>query len=133
VNINIPDNQEKGNFSPKSSLQSFFIPALIILVAIGAFGLGRLHKIEQARTPITIEYPTSTPATSFSTASSSLGAVTTAVPIRRVYVASRTGSSYYLPSCAGANRILEKNKVWFETKAEAEKAGYKPAANCKGI
>lgn len=49
------------------------------------------------------------------------------------YVASKTGTKYYLPWCGTANRIKEENKVWFATKAEAEAAGYEPAKNCKGI
>ena len=49
------------------------------------------------------------------------------------YVASKSGEKYHLPWCSGAQRIKEENKVWFKTKAEAEAAGYAPAANCKGI
>ncbi len=45
-------------------------------------------------------------------------------------VASKNGTKYYLPTCAGANRISEKNKVWFATIAAAVEAGYTPAANC---
>ncbi len=50
-----------------------------------------------------------------------------------VFVASKTGKAYYLPSCAASSRILEKNRVWFETRAAAEKAGYTPAKNCPGL
>ena len=49
------------------------------------------------------------------------------------YVASKSGSKYHLPRCGGAKQIKEENKVWFETKEEAEAAGYEPASNCKGI
>ncbi len=49
------------------------------------------------------------------------------------YVASKSGTKYHLPWCSGAKRITDANKVWFKTKEEAEKAGYQPAANCKGI
>lgn len=49
------------------------------------------------------------------------------------YVASKTGTKYYLPWCGTAGRIKEENKVWFVTKAEAEAAGYEPAKNCKGL
>lgn len=49
------------------------------------------------------------------------------------YVASKTGTKYYLPWCGTAKRIKEENKVWFASKAEAEAAGYEPAKNCKGI
>lgn len=49
------------------------------------------------------------------------------------YVASKTGTKYYLPWCGTAKRIKEENKVWFSSKAEAESAGYEPAKNCKGL
>lgn len=49
------------------------------------------------------------------------------------YVASKSGTKYHLPWCGSAKQIKEENKIWFATKAEAEAAGYTPAANCKGI
>jgi hypothetical protein len=49
------------------------------------------------------------------------------------YVASKTGTKYYLPWCGSVKRIKDENKVWFTSKAEAEAAGYEPAKNCKGI
>jgi len=49
------------------------------------------------------------------------------------YLASKTGTKYYLPWCGSAKRIKEENKVWFSSKAEAEAAGYEPAKNCKGL
>lgn len=48
-------------------------------------------------------------------------------------VASKSGTKYYLPSCAGAERISETNKVWFASPELAAAAGYAPAANCKGL
>lgn len=49
------------------------------------------------------------------------------------YVASKSGSAYHFPWCSGAKRIKEENKIYFNTKEEAEKAGYHPAGNCKGL
>lgn len=48
-------------------------------------------------------------------------------------VASKNGTKYYLPSCAGADRISAANKVRFASASAAVAAGYAPAANCKGI
>ena len=48
-------------------------------------------------------------------------------------VASKNGTKYYLPTCAGANRIAAANKIWFVSPAAAVAAGYAPAANCKGM
>lgn len=49
------------------------------------------------------------------------------------YVASRSGSFYYLPTCSGAKRIKEKNQVWFQSKDDAEARGLKPSASCPGL
>ena len=48
-------------------------------------------------------------------------------------VASKNGTKYYLPSCAGADKISDANKVWFVSVSAATVAGYAPAANCKGL
>ncbi len=53
--------------------------------------------------------------------------------IQGQYVGSRGGQTYHLPSCPGAKMIKEINKIWFQSKATAEQAGYKPAGNCPGI
>jgi len=49
------------------------------------------------------------------------------------FVASKSGTKYYLPSCAGADKISEANKIWFASAAAAQAAGYAPAANCGGL
>jgi hypothetical protein len=53
--------------------------------------------------------------------------------IKGSFVASKSGKAYHLPWCSGAKRIKEENKIWFQTKEEAEKAGYHPAGNCEGL
>ena len=45
-------------------------------------------------------------------------------------VASKSGTKYYFPSCAGASRISDANKVWFASVSVANTAGYSLAANC---
>jgi hypothetical protein len=49
------------------------------------------------------------------------------------FVASKNGTKYYLPSCAGVEKITDANKVWFASAAAAQAAGYTPATNCKGL
>jgi hypothetical protein len=61
-------------------------------------------------------------------------AVVDALPMTKgTYVASKSGSKYYLPACSGAKRIKDENKIWFATKQEAESAGYEAATTCKGL
>ncbi len=47
-----------------------------------------------------------------------------------IYVASKEGGKYHLPTCSMVTGIKPENKVTFKTKAEAEKAGYTPCAVC---
>lgn len=50
-----------------------------------------------------------------------------------VFVGSKNSTLYYLSWCSGANNISDKNKVYFSSRNEAEKKGYKPASSCKEI
>ena len=50
-----------------------------------------------------------------------------------IFVGSKNSSFYYLTWCSGVGRILEKNKVYFSSRSEAEKRGYKPASSCEEI
>tara|TARA_B100000508_G_scaffold60333_1_gene47083 strand:+ start:130886 stop:131230 length:345 start_codon:yes stop_codon:yes gene_type:complete len=49
------------------------------------------------------------------------------------FVGSISGTKYHLLHCSGAKRIKEENKVYFDTKEDAQLAGYAPAANCEGL
>lgn len=46
------------------------------------------------------------------------------------FLASINGKAYYPKDCAAANRIKEENRIWFDTREEAETQGYNPAQNC---
>ena len=46
------------------------------------------------------------------------------------YVASKNGKNYYHISCSGVGRINEENKIYFKTKDDAEKQGFKPSKTC---
>ena len=119
------------------------IVIVIVLVGFGGFGLGRLSKIEEGRGPAILDYGKSeTPNTraklgtgqansKLQNSNSQTATVITAK--EKLYVASVKGSRYHFPWCSGAGRIKEENKLWFSSKEEAEKAGYTPAKNCKGL
>jgi len=107
--------------------KDLILAAVIILVALISFGLGRLSKIEESRTPITIENLTGA-----IHQGESLDAIQ-GLPLEKSFVASKNGTKYHYPWCPGAQSIKEENKIWFSTKEEAEKAGYQPASNCKGL
>lgn len=111
-----------------------YVAALIFLVSLTSFGLGRLSVLWPKKEPITIEQPNverqKTNESSVGSLPSSLGI---SLSTKGKYVVSKSGKAYHLPWCPGALKIKEENKIWFQTKEEAEKAGYKPAGNCEGL
>lgn len=113
-----------------------FIAAIIFLVGLASFGLGRLSVLWPKKEPIRIEnyelgimnYGTTTTADNSNPNSKFI-----APNSRAKYVASKSGTRYHFPWCPGAQRIKEANKIWFEVKEDAEKAGFKAALNCPGL
>ena len=110
-----------------------YIVAIIILVGLSGFGLGRLSALAEGRLSVYIEGKESVQASVegavgeiFSDQEDSEGEV-------GLLVASKNGSKYHFPWCSGAQRMKEENKIWFDSAEEARAAGYMPAANCKGL
>ncbi len=141
--ISISDLVEKGkrlsNFRPtlRQLSDDLFLGLIIILVAFGSFGLGRLSKIEGAKTPIKIENAPEVTAETFT-----LGAETDTVATQQASVSasqaselvgSKNGTKYHYTWCSGAQRIAEANRIYFSSKTHAESRGYTPAVNCKGL
>ena len=115
----------------KENNRELYLTAVIILVATISFGLGRLSKIREEKTPITIENVATSTEIIANTTNSQRATLT--VDANKIFVASRNGKKYYYAWCDSSQKIKESNKVWFSTKEEAEKSGYEPAANCKGL
>ena len=110
------------------------LPLAILGVAGISFWLGYATKAEMAEaSPVEIQCPLeaymqNTPS-SQAIPSATKGTLTTPVPSGS-YVASKNGTKYYPPGCAGAKRILDANRVYFTSTVAAEKAGYTLAATC---
>ena len=104
-----------------------FYGLIVILVGLTSFGLGRVSVGTEVAsgTPAGLALVSAT--NSHTSSSSSVARQTSeATPL----VASKSGTRYHLITCPGAKQIKEENKVFFDSRAEAEAAGYKPAANC---
>ena len=116
----------------KTNNKELYLATIIILTAVISFGLGRLSKIREEKTPITIENVKENAETSESKPLLTSN-VDSGIKADKIFVASRNGKKYYYAWCESAKTIKEQNRIWFSTQAEAEKAGYQPAANCKGL
>jgi len=115
----------------KSNEKDLFIAIIIILVALISFGLGRLSKIRENKPLINIENLGAAAGDTRTLQGSETGQEASVQ--EGLLVGSKNGTKYHYPWCSGALRIKEENKVWFSSVEEAKKAGYTPAANCKGL
>ncbi len=123
----LTDISEKIKGIPDISPNIFAILAIFLSLLGGYFTfsiIGREQERERNLRVISANFPQSRQPTAVEGGD---------VIVKGNYVASRSGSFYYLPSCSGAKRIKEKNQVWFQTKEEAEVRGLKPSATCDGL
>ncbi len=123
---NIKEKLEKIN---SDNINNTIIVLIILFVGFISFGLGRLSALSEKKSPITVEGQSQT--SNIIKSKTSIPGVD--VNGERLYVASKKGTKYHYPWCGGAQRIKEANKIYFDTKEEAEAAGYSPAGNCKGL
>ncbi|MDP3785018.1 MAG: Ada metal-binding domain-containing protein [bacterium] len=108
-------------FLPKED--EIILVITIVLVALIGFGLGRLSVSKENKFPIRIQDSIQE--------ANVISSVKT--PKAALLVGSKNSRVYHFPWCSGAQRIKEENKIYFSSKEEAEKTGYKPAANCEGL
>jgi len=113
---------------------------ILLLLLAFVYALGIISSSEKNRSPVTISYPANALSSEQNvmtgTATDTKIIPTTVEPARVTsgyVVASKNGTKYHLPTCPGAATILPQNKIMFKNSIEAEKAGYSPAKNCKGL
>ena len=121
-----------------NKIKPFYNLLLLLVVASIFFALGRLSALEERHTPIKIEYPSNS-----QTASATQSFLVTPSPRTPLgegvvqgsgeVIGSKNGKKYYFPWCGTVKMIKSENQVKFSSIEEARKAGYTPAANCKGL
>ncbi|MDB5265155.1 MAG: protein of unknown function with transrane region [Parcubacteria group bacterium] len=140
--MSIPDLVGQGKAQLSRIPANVFIVSILVLSASASFGLGFLAGQDQAqagKSGVWVEdlfAGQQVQAVSEAAVASAPKPALTATPTPTgtgAYVASKSGEKYYLTTCSGVSRIKEENKVYFNTKAEAEAKGYEPAANCPGL
>lgn len=114
--------------------KDILIVLIVILVGLGSFELGRLSK--SGRSPgIKIKYPdqvTNQPANAFSASSdASYNDPESASANTGSFFASKRGKKYYPLGCPAGSTLKEENKIWFETREEAEATGYELSSSCE--
>ncbi|MCU0660365.1 MAG: hypothetical protein MUD00_02010 [Candidatus Pacebacteria bacterium] len=108
---------------------------IILVLAIGAFGLGRLSKTSSEGNGILLRYSDekiqNTVETWDTTQSKENRQNISSAMHTSALFASKNGTKYYTNACSGALRIKEENKIFFGSEAEAREAGYEKSATCK--
>ena len=117
---NIHEWWQKIKILTDGAIAEWGLLAIVLLVGLASFGLGRLSALEAVMPPLSIEEApgASKPSALF---------------MGGLLVASRSGTVYYYPWCTGAGKILPVNQVWFPSEKAAQAAGYKPAKACPGL
>lgn len=106
---------------------AFFFTILILLVGVSSFGLGRMSVLDT--TDIYPNNNLSQVANISDSENNSQKINSEAVQV----VVSKNGTKYYALWCSGVSKIKEENKVYYNSPAEAQAAGYTLAANCEGL
>ncbi len=109
--------------------------ALLLAVALSSYGLGSLSAVSNAKAQVVLGTWQETPVSEVKNSKISEIPASTVYDrhVARRVVASKSGKAYHLLDCPGARQIAEVNKVFFESEADAQKAGYTPAKTCKGL
>ncbi len=132
----VSDTLGKVNSWLAEHKEDLFIAALIFFTGMAGFGLGRLSAVWPVKEPITVMENYELRSKNYGTKSTA-SVVRNPTPVIRnsqgQFVASKNGTAYHYPWCPGAQKIKEENKVWFQSREEAEAKGYKPAGNCEGL
>lgn len=104
------------------------IVTVLLLSSAMSFGLGILTGKQLGQGGVVVE--------TLPLAAVAVQSTSTSKPLTTFHgqvVASKNGSKYYLPSCAGAKRLSNAHKIWFSSVAKAKAHGYTPATRCKGL
>ncbi len=107
--------------------KDILIITIVVLVGLASFGLGRLSK--EGSGGLKVEY-TGQSANAIS-AEEGLPQVVKSSSGEGNFFASNRGSKYYSSNCEAGNNIKKENRVYFNTRGEAEGAGYELSSSCR--
>ncbi|HWA31840.1 MAG TPA: hypothetical protein VG694_00060 [Candidatus Paceibacterota bacterium] len=136
------------SFLESQTGKNILVALIVVLVGIGAFGLGKtfkkadessglgIYSPDQAAGAILAPLPEST---DNSKQKISSAVITSPVKITKgsmnpagmSFMASKIGHKYYPIDCSAGKGIKAENKIYFADEAEANAAGYTRSASCK--
>lgn len=118
----------------KNNLEEILMITVVLFSSLVGYGAGRAYDIFDKRPPIVIEGPDKDSIFNKMSASvSNPASPGSSDNSLEYFVASKNGAKYYFPWCSGASKISPNNLIKFNTREEAELAGYEKASNCRGL
>ena len=129
----VTETKEKVKLWMEENRSDLYTAAIILLVCLSAFGLARLSILWPQKEPLRIIGGQEAAAISGNKETKPEKNANIPPSAQDKYVASKSGTAYHYPWCAGAKQISDKNKITFNSIEEARAAGYTPASNCKGL
>jgi hypothetical protein len=129
--------QKIKQFVESEKGKDVLIVIIVILVGLASFELGRLSK-GNTSSGIKIEY-TGGMQGQGANLISSIGESSsllqkTATPANasgKNFFASNRGTKYYSAGCSAGKSLKQENRIYFDTKEAAEKAGYELSSSCR--
>ncbi len=122
----------------KEGGKTLYIGLIVLLVAAGSFGLGRLSALTVSQGGFSVVEDNDAFKNGTAAAASTVGQGPSSTSgqageaTEGGYIGSKTGKKYYFPWCGSVAQIKEENKIWFKDLDEAKASGYTPG-NCKGL
>ncbi len=120
-----------------ASRNDILLVGIMVVLAAGSFGLGRLSKSSTGGTGITLQTVSLTQeaaaqaALQSATDTKESTSISSSKSAPEAIFGSKNGTKYYWASCSGASRIKEENKVFWSSEEEARGAGYEKSSTCK--
>lgn len=112
--------------------RDLFLYACMLLVAGIGYNLGHMNVFQGPPAPTGQDANIYQSDTGYLNGNTTTKTVVSQAPKDPRVVASKNSSSkvYHYTYCSSAARIKDANKIWFDTAAAAETAGYTLAGNC---
>lgn len=107
--------------------------AIMVVLAAGSFGLGRLSKSSVGGPGVTLQAVSLPQAAATQAGLQNLADMSKSSPNASIgaIFGSKNGTKYYWATCSGSSRIKEENKVFWSSEEEAREAGYEKSSTCK--
>lgn len=116
--------------------KDILVVLVVILVGLASFGLGRLSKEGSGGGGLRIEYQDQ--------AGNALSGASALAGIRSLektasnettsagkFFASTRGKKYYPANCSAGKSLKPENRIYFDTREEAEAKGYELSSSCR--